>query len=373
MRIKVRLLAVALIPVVAAAATWSGQYGFDRWIARPVLDYPPTIDLGDRERGEVAIGRFSITNRGRAKLVLDQFSTSCSCAGVEREIEGQWQRVESLGIPPGEQVDLAIRVGVGVPPGEKQLVQVMFSSNDMAQTTGKIEVIVPRVKGGVYPVPTAVLFGEIRVGTPARRVIDLYDNRHPSRRIEKVRSLQPERFEARLLPLDAQASAENHERGGRLLARLEITAQTSEPGPLRGAIEVSLAGEARRADLIPVFGEVVQDIECTPSTIILPRRNGERFVFSGQARLRHRDGQPIHLEVESAPPGITAKVRPLPDDDLQWLLKVEYMRADPALAGEKTIVLRLRSGALDRRLNVRVLLTTDPSSDGQREKKEGDK
>lgn len=366
MKKRIRLFALlALVPILAAAATWAGRYTVDRRVALPILSFPATIDLGNRERGDVAVGRFIIANRGTTKLLVDQFSTSCSCAGVEREVGGRWQRVESVEIPPNGQFELAVRVSVGVPEGERQVVDIGFSSNDPKRPNGKIQVMIPLVKGGVYALPRVVIFGEIRCGGSESRVIDLYDNRQPGRRIEKVRSLQPERFGVRLLAVDAQQLGQIHDRGGRRIARVEIIAPASRPGPLNGLIEVSLASEERRPDVIPVFGEVVQDVECRPSTLILPRRAGERFTYSGQILLRQRDGQSIQVEVASVPSGISAKVRSVRDAEFPWLLEVDCARPQPALLGEKIITLRVRSGKVESVLNVPVLLTIDPSAESQ--------
>jgi hypothetical protein len=307
------------------------------------------------------VGHFTITNNGRADLLLDRFSTSCSCAGVERELDGQVNRVESVSIPPRGQVDLIVRVAVGVPSGERQLVQVGFSTNDPLRPVGVIGVVVPRVKGGVCILPNAALFGEVRVGATARRVVDLYDNRQPGRRIDVVRSLEPERFEARLLPVREEESGMTHERGGRLMAHLEIVAKTLKPGSLNGRIEVSLAGEAREPDSITVFGEVVQDIECRPSTLVLPRRTGEHLVYSGQMRLRHRDGDAVRLEVESLPAGISGRLRQTSQGEFPWLLDLECSPAQPAFSGERTVRLRVMRGSAESYVSVPIRLTSAPT------------
>src|SRR5260370_37370564 len=146
-----RVFFLGPIPVAAAVLTFGIRVASDRWILCPVLDYPATIDLGGRERGDIATGRFTVTNKGRGGLLLDQFATSCSCAGVEREVDGKFRRVGSVYVPAGEQLDLAVRVAVGAPAGESQNVQVWFETNDPSQPTGKMDVTVARVKGGVCP------------------------------------------------------------------------------------------------------------------------------------------------------------------------------------------------------------------------------
>lgn len=365
MRFRARLLWVVLLPLAAAAMAWAVRYAQDDQPATAALEYPPRVDLGEREFGEVAVGRFTVANRARGELLLDTFSTSCSCAGVEREAEGKFHRVETVSVPPRGQIELVVRVSVGLEPGQRQTVQVAFSSNDPAQPAGMIEVFVPRVKGGAYAVPRAVLFGAIRLGGAARQVIDLYDNRHAGRRIEKIRSFQPERFEARLLPLDPNAPAQFHDSGGRLIARIEVVGQTTRPGSLEGRIEVSLAGEDRVPDVIQVFGEVVHAVECRPATLILPRRAGERLLFSGQVLLRHRDGHSITVEVEHSPPGITAKVRPSPDTADQCWLDVEWARSQAATAGDQVVRLRVRSASGESQLEMPIRLIADSLSEGQ--------
>lgn len=363
------LVLLLIVPLAAAGATWAGRYVFHRWNARPVLDYPRVIDLGECERGEVAVGRFSIVNRGQRTLIIDQIATSCSCAGLEQEEDGKWVRVASVEVPPEGKTELAVRVSVGMPEGEQQLVQIAFSSNDPESPAGAIQVVIAYVQGGVYAVPGAVLFGQVRAASFARRVVNLYDNHHSGRRVAKVRSLRPECFGARLLPLNNARLGEVHERGGRLIARVEVIARTSRAGPLQGAFEITLAGEPRRPDLIGVFGEIVDDIECRPSTLILPRRVGNKPVYSGQVFVRHRDGQPMQLEVESAPAGVNVKTQALPSEDLAWTIQVECAAPDAVSSRDGTITLRCRSGQPGRIISIPLLFDVDPSSRDEQGKK----
>lgn len=72
------MFVIGLIPVVAAALTVGGRYAWDHWHgSAPYLVCPRTLDLGERERGEIAIGRFQIQNIGRGALTANDFSTSC--------------------------------------------------------------------------------------------------------------------------------------------------------------------------------------------------------------------------------------------------------------------------------------------------------
>src|SRR5438552_3026924 len=69
-----------------------------------IAKFPQIIDLGAREIGDVAIGRFSLANVGACGLVVDKIRTNCSCAGLEREANGEFTRVDHLQIPPGETI-----------------------------------------------------------------------------------------------------------------------------------------------------------------------------------------------------------------------------------------------------------------------------
>jgi hypothetical protein len=203
------------LSVVSAALTVGARSAWDRWGRRdPVVEYERSIDLGERNWGETAVGRFTVRNRGRADLTVEQLQTSCSCAGVERESDGKFYRLESARIPPGGQLDLVIRVAVGARLGTSQFVYVFFKTNDPTQPVGNLEACVSRVRGGAYPEPAAVVFGTLPLGRPACQVIDLYDGGVPGRRIDTVRSLHPARFTVRLLPIPSEEPAKTHEAGG---------------------------------------------------------------------------------------------------------------------------------------------------------------
>jgi hypothetical protein len=60
------------------------------------VEYPEFVDLGSCAQGELATGRFLVKNVGRGELTVEEFRTSCSCAGVEREVDGKFYRVQSL-------------------------------------------------------------------------------------------------------------------------------------------------------------------------------------------------------------------------------------------------------------------------------------
>jgi hypothetical protein len=363
---KARVLScIVLIPVISAALVWGVRTSWDRWIApQPILEYEASVDLGERERNEVAVGRFLVFNRGWGELRLDQFATSCGCAGVEREVDGEFRKLETVVVEPRHHVELIVRMAVTQAVGLSQSVNVTFASSDSKTPRGYVEVSVPRVRGGVYSSPNTVLFGELRVGSAATRVIDLFDSRQQGRRIEKVICSQPDVLHARFVPLGPDESAIVHPKGGRLMGRLEVKAQTARPASLSARIELLLAGESRQPDVVFVAGDVKYDVECVPSTVILPRFVGGKPVFSGEVQLRQRDGHPLNVSVDGESPGLAVRIRPRPGAADRWLLTVERVSPDTG-SRQAAIRLRTRSNDLEELVEIPVLFTSGLPSKSQ--------
>lgn len=354
-----RMVLLVFLPVAVAGLTMGARAAWDRW-RRPLLRCPQILDLGEREFGETAVGRFTVANAGGGILVLKDFATSCSCAGVEQDEGGNFRRVEVVRLPPGEQVELGVRVAVGARPGTPQIVHVAFDTNDPARPLARIDVIVSRVRGGVYAQPSALIFGTVPVGAPARRVINLYDNGVTGRRIAKVHCTPPERFDVRPVPLSSNETAPSHETAGRLMARLEVTARTMQPGSLDGRIVIQSAEPGRSPDIIPVSGEVSDGFDCWPSTLVLPRRVGDAFLYRGEVLLRHREGKSFRVEVETLPPGISVNVRAVTAQQDQYVLTVERrpVNAHPgSSASPARIGLRVLTDAKAVRLQIPVLIS----------------
>src|SRR5258708_8966184 len=89
--------------------------------------------------GREALVRFSIVNVGGHELFLDNVSSSCSCAGLEREVNGHLARIESLRIPAGEQRELMIRSNVRGSVGASMVNFIHFHTNDPSLPTVAIE------------------------------------------------------------------------------------------------------------------------------------------------------------------------------------------------------------------------------------------
>jgi len=312
-RISRRMALSISIPLVAAAFT----IGVRMAASRP-LERPPTlaclehIDLGERERGEIVECFFHIGNAGHRPLKLAEFHTSCSCAGVERVVDGRFVSVGSIELQPDEETQLVARVSIGAQYGESQSVQVFFKTNDPTRPVHLIQVLVPRVRGGVYAHPKAIIFGAIPVGAQPKTTIEPYDCGVRGRKVATVSSTHPKQFSARLLPLDEYEVPKSHPTAGRMIGRLEVTVLAGQRGPLDGDVEVQVANEKRPPDRIRVLGDTVGVLDCWPRQLIVSRNFGETRDLVGEVLLMSRDGKPIEVVVESVPSGMTAVVRIAP-------------------------------------------------------------
>lgn len=288
----------------------------------PRLACVEEIDLGDRDRGDIAVTPFVVRNEGGGTLTLDGFQTSCSCAGVERVVDGSFVRVRSLELAVGERAELYVRVAVGAPSGEPQLVRVYFNTSDPDRPSHSMQVLIPRVRGGVTCRPTAIVFGTVPVGENVVRVVDLFDTGVSGRRVGEIKCRPAGRFEVRLLPTEDTAPTELHPAAGRRIARLEVKANSIKPGTLAGEIELHVAGENRAPDVLAVVGDVVGPLTCSPEQLFLPIRTPDGDRYEGRVVISSRDQATIHVTLVSAPKGVSASIKPTPDAEHQCELLV---------------------------------------------------
>jgi hypothetical protein len=237
-------------------------------------------------------------------------------------------------------------MSVGAAVGGYQWVQLFFRSNDPSNPVGQIDITVPLVTGGLFASPGAVVFGQIPVGKPASRIVDLYDAGALSRRVAGARSLQPDSVSVRVLPL-APGEAETVEGAERMLiARLEVTARTENAVPLDGEVVVDLVDDRRNPCRIPITGEVISGVRCWPRAVTLPRRIGDRTVYRGEILVQSRDESPIEIRLVSAPTWLKVDIREAVGNMSQRTIAVEG-KPDPASPRPKTpptVRLGVRSG-----------------------------
>lgn len=275
----------------------------------PVLVHQSSFDLGPHEFGATAIGRVVLANEGSGELVVGPFKTSCSCAGVEVERDGQFHRIEELRIPARSRTEVLVRIAVGAKPGSYQQVQVVFASNDPARPEGDFEVLISQILGGVHSVPAAAIFGDSEQGASNVRDVFIYGNGAKSRKIESIRVSHPERFKVELVPPQSGVhEPQTHESAGQMIAVARVRPKAGWIGPLDGYFEVTVAGETRPPDRVDVIGQILGPYTCTPDTLSLPRFVAGKPSYQGELLIARRDGKPITVTADGLPNGITAKV-----------------------------------------------------------------
>lgn len=154
-----QLMIWLLLPILVGIAAFGFESGIinRQWTilmrSVPVVEFPAVIDLGEHEQGEVVNSRFTIANRGKGELVIDQIRTTCACAGLEREVDGTFVRVESLRLGPREEAELMLRISVRGPAGAPSRNRIVFRTNDSSRPEGAIEAVIPKVTGGLGVAP----------------------------------------------------------------------------------------------------------------------------------------------------------------------------------------------------------------------------
>ncbi|MCI0639878.1 MAG: DUF1573 domain-containing protein [Gemmataceae bacterium] len=228
------LLLVTLILVVY-------RYWFAIAPSPPMIDYPATLDLGDREMGEQVTTRFSISNTGCGELVITDIRTNCNCAGLEQESKGTLLQVKRLQLSAGDRVDLVMRISIGgVPIGASMRNTVEFRTNDPNAPIGRIVATVRQVSGGVYANPRHVYFGTIAQNEIASQMVEIRDTAIPARIIEKITSSDPERFSVQFIPLADTVLSQKKHVDGVITGRCQVILNTTEPGEVHGYLTIYL-------------------------------------------------------------------------------------------------------------------------------------
>ncbi|GEM_PF-3433912 len=348
---KYRILLFVLVPLLAGPVAYYAMTGELQKMCssvlklQPMIEYPSQLNLGDHEIGEQVVTRFTITNRGGGELVIDNIRTNCSCTGMEREQDGEFYRLESVRLKGGESADLVMRLSVrGVPPGAAQQSIVEFRCNDPTQPIGRIEVLVPRVFGGVSAMPASVVIGTFPVGQEVRHVVEVRDTANPPRRIERITTSSPDRIITRLMSPADQAVETTPNAAGNLIGLVEVIVDTQKPGDFNDTIQIHLAGETRLFDSIPVVGKAVAAVEAIPSLLVLPLTSTSGVTYSGKCVCRSTDGKPLTLAVESVPDGLTAEILSNQDSSSSQAVRIAWdpIRGKTLAIGQRRLI-RLRA------------------------------
>ncbi len=265
---------VRLVGAVAVVTVGVGAFSLTRLASPgpPEMVYQNAISLGPQEFGTSALGRVRLTNTGAGELVVGSFRTSCSCAGIEVERNGQFEKIGELRIPPHSQSVIFVRITVGALPGLSQNVAVMFQTNDPKQPIGTVDLEIPQILGGVFAMPISAVFDHERNDSETVRELFIYDNGFPSRTIERVRVSHPERFEVELVPPKSGLhEPQTHETAGHMIAVARVRPKAGYVGPLDGYFELFVAGEERPPDRFEVIGRIEGPYARTPEALTLPR------------------------------------------------------------------------------------------------------
>jgi len=300
----------------SALARWTGS--------APLADFPNRIELGEQELGAVVTGRFRLANLGRGELVLNDIKANCGCSGLEAEIDGQFNPVRSVTLKQSEHCDLAIRTRVRGAAGESMTDSIQFATNDPAHTTGTIQFVVSKIKGGFVTSPAQVLFGPLPLNEPASRTLDVYDGQYPPRQVDKIVAEPSERFTVRLMPLDNKDPKRRDQAKRVLVARVEVSANTTKTGPLDGMLDITMADEKRPPDRVPVIGRVLADIEVNPPSIVLPLQSISGPIYSAKCVCRSTRARPLELALVSAPPGLSVAVSSVKDKSSLRLVQIKW-------------------------------------------------
>lgn len=332
---------------LAAVAVAVAAFLIARTTHPPVMNHQSAIELGPHEFGATAVARLVLSNSGSGELIVSRFQTSCSCAGVEVEHDGKFQRVDQLRIPARSQAEVVVRIGVGAKPGTSQQVHVTFTSNDPARPESAFDVSIPRVLGGVYPVPAAAIFGDIPQGSTETRAVYIYDNGVKSRRIGGVQVSHPERFEVELKPpLAGVHEPQVHDTAGNLIAVAMVRPKPGWTGPLDGHFELIVDGENRSADRVDVIGHILGPYTCVPDVLLLPRFAHGKEEYRGEFHVIRRDGKALASVVAvDAIKDVKTTIVPDPTDSAR--VKVVISCDAVAQGSVKTVQVRLRVQAGD--------------------------
>jgi hypothetical protein len=354
-------LTLSLAAALAAGACSRLGRQTDELPPHPVAEFPAEIDLGKRERGEIAVAAFTVANRGGAELLMEGFQSNCSCSGIERRKGSEFVRLDSLRLQPGEEVELQMRVSVrGVPIGARARNGVQFRTNDPDKPSGQIDAVITQVTGGVFTVPDKVVVGAVPVGTTVRHVFQVRDDAITPRSLERVTSTL-NRVKVRILDEAEVAETASAVHGGISIARVEVEVDTSTPGNIDGEVNLHLAGAERPPDAIRVFGRVADAIDLSPSALVLPRSSPEGLIYTTNCIVRSTEGKLITVAVDSCPPHLSVKIPSSGQEPVACaIITVTLDPNSPSLAAKERdnpIRLRCRMGDTESVVELRVLIT----------------
>ncbi len=275
----------SLLVLFGMAGTTFFGLGVFRTNGRPIASFAQSVNLGDCEFGKIVTARMKISNSGQAELRVFGFSTSCSCAAIQIAVDGELRKIGELFLQPGEEVEVLAQISVGARPGTAQTIYIGFSTNDPSKSNNVIEIVIPCVKGGIWPDPLALTLGEIPTGAPLTKDIKIYDNGILKQKVNKIRSSQPSIFKAEFKDSSQLPKEPPHPTAGNFLGLVTVTVFSESPCVISGYVEVILEPQTTTADRIPITGEVTSVIYSRPESLTFPRFISGAEIYDGYINL----------------------------------------------------------------------------------------
>ena len=232
------------------------------------IEYPKSIDLGHRYRGEILTIPFEVFNTGDDDLELSDFSTSCSCIRVEKEIDGKNIVAQRVIIPGRSKDTLKLRLSVTASPGRPEQHLCSFATNDPRVTRAEIMMTIPQIFGIAFT-PSPILFNNVLADQHHTRELSI---RNIGNSKTEIVSVQSSRFD--LLSVEAVGTPPNSTDLNSLgtdLGTYRITLAPQPPGQFRAEIRITVRTDTKtQIHTVPVYGTVVAFFVAAPNSMRLP-------------------------------------------------------------------------------------------------------
>lgn len=218
-------------------------------------------------------------------------------------------RAGEVRLKPNESAHMRLVMSVTERSHESMSTPIYFLTNVPDRPEARLVVEVPVILAGLSAVPRSVTFGEVPVGSDFRHLVQLFDGRSVRRRISEVRSANPARVIAKLLPHQDGVTGPDEAGRGVLVGTVEVTVDTKSPGDVSCDVTVYFAELEAAPETIHVAGRVVAPVEVYPPILHLPRSTSNGFIYSGSCLCRNNSpSADMALKVTQAPKGVSVKV-----------------------------------------------------------------
>ena len=160
--------------------------------------------------------------------------------------------------------------------------------------------------------------------------------------INRLESMQSDRINVRLLPVDKELEKKKNHPDGFLIGRFEVVVETGTPGEVNAAVQIHLSGAKREPDILPITGKVASPFQMSPSLIAFPRQSGNGPIYEAGCLCRSTNGRPLALALLSVPAGLTAEILASGEKD-QRTIRVKWDPLKELMAGQKKQLIRFRA------------------------------